>query len=99
MYHHLPVRLVLAKMSDEIDKRMVGGVTGRALLDVVYRSDASGSSFDLLSEPNVNAMQLYRIRYNRCSEFAHACSEFATIAHNRLIVYFIEYFYSSSMPQ
>ena len=45
-------------MSDEIDKRTVGGVTGRALLDVVYRSEASGSSFDVLSEPNVNGMQL-----------------------------------------
>ena len=59
MYHHLPVRLELAKMSDEINKRTVGGVTGRALLDVVYRSDASGSSFDVLSEPNMNAMHLY----------------------------------------
>ena len=43
-----PVRLVFAIMSDEIDKQMVGGVTGKALL-LVYCSEASGSSIDVLS--------------------------------------------------
>ena len=52
MYFHLPVQLVLVKISNG------GGVARKALLNVVYRSKASGSSFDVLSEPNMNAMQL-----------------------------------------
>ena len=63
----------------------MGGVAGGSVVDVEQRSEVSGSSFEVLSRTKVTAVQLLRIRYNRRMTFAHACSEFATIAHNRLI--------------
>ena len=62
----------------------MGGVAGGSVVDVEQRREVSGSSFEVLSPTKLTAVQLLRIRYNRRMTFAHACSEFATIAHNRL---------------
>ena len=62
----------------------MGRVAGGSVVDVEQRSEVSGSSFEVLSQTKVTAVQLLRIRYNRRMTFAHACSEFATIAHNQL---------------
>ena len=65
---------------------MMSGVARGSVVDVEQRSEVSGSSFEVLSRTKVTAVQLLRIHYNRRMTFAHVCSEFATIAHNWLII-------------